>query len=64
MRCPKCNGRGMAYGTKAHGETTQRYRRCRICGHKFSTWEEREDREIREYRRKDNTPPLFEDKDE
>lgn len=59
MQCPKCGGKGLCYGTKDHGETKQRYRRCRICDHRWSTWEEREDREIRAYSRKEITHDLF-----
>lgn len=48
----------MVYGTKPHGETKQRYRKCRICGHRFSTWEEIEDRPIRAYKARE-TADLF-----
>lgn len=49
MQCPKCGGGARCYATKPNGILKQRYRRCLICGHKFSTWEEIEDREIRQY---------------
>ena len=49
MECPKCGGFGACYGTKGHGAAKQRYRQCQRCGHKWSSWEEREDREIRAY---------------
>lgn len=53
MHCPKCGGRGYCYATKPAGTVKQRYRQCRICGHKFCTWEEIEDRELRGYKAKD-----------
>lgn len=61
MQCPKCNGRGYCYATKPAGTVKQRYRQCRICGHRFSTWEEIEDRELRGYETKKiaKAPDLF-----
>lgn len=50
MQCPECGGRGYVYATKPEGSVKQRYRQCRICGHRFSTWEEIEDRKLRPYR--------------
>lgn len=52
MQCPKCGGRGYCYATKPAGTVKQRYRQCRICGHRFSTWEEIEDRDLRSYERR------------
>lgn len=49
MQCPKCGGRGYCYATKPSGTVKQRYRQCRICGHRFSTWEEIEGRTLRKY---------------
>ena len=49
MQCPKCGGRGYCYATKPAGAVKQRYRQCRICGHRFTTWEETENRELRGY---------------
>lgn len=49
MQCPKCGGRAYVYATKPAGTQKQRYRQCRICGYRFSTWEEIEDRELRSY---------------
>jgi transcriptional regulator NrdR family protein len=49
MQCPKCAARAYVYATKPAGTLKQRYRQCRICGHRFSTWEEIEDRELRGY---------------
>ncbi|MGD9918582.1 MAG: ogr/Delta-like zinc finger family protein [Paenirhodobacter sp.] len=51
MQCPKCGGRGYVYATKPNGQVKQRYRQCRICGHRFVTWEEVEDREIRSFKK-------------
>lgn len=50
MQCPKCGGRGMCYATKPNGTVKQRYRQCRICGHRFVTWEEVEDRDVRNFK--------------
>ncbi|SDG18301.1 Ogr/Delta-like zinc finger [Sulfitobacter delicatus] len=62
MQCPKCGGRAYVYATKPAGTLKQRYRQCRICGHRFSTWEEIEDRELRGYEssKKAPAPDLFE----
>ena len=66
MQCPKCNGRAYVYATKPAGTLKQRYRQCRICGHRFSTWEEIEDRELRGYetsngsKKERQAPDLFE----
>lgn len=49
MQCPKCGSRAYVYATKPAGTQKQRYRQCRICGHRFSTWEEIEKRELRGY---------------
>lgn len=51
MQCPKCSSRAYVYATKPAGTLKQRYRQCRICGHRFSTWEEIEDRDLRGYER-------------
>jgi len=59
MQCPKCGGRGYCYATKPAGTVKQRYRRCRICGHRFSTWEEIENRELRGYEAKPKDAGLF-----
>ena len=61
MQCPKCGGRGYCYATKPAGTVKQRYRECRICGHRFSTWEEAENRTLRRYAKKQTTnqPGLF-----
>ena len=61
MQCPKCNGRAYVYATKPNGTLKQRYRQCCICGHRFSTWEEIEDRELRGYEtaKKAQAPDLF-----
>ncbi len=56
MQCPKCNARAYVYATKPAGTLKQRYRQCRICGHRFSTWEEIENRELRGY--ESNKKPL------
>lgn len=58
MQCPECGSRAYVYATKPHGETKQRYRECRICGHRFSTWEEIERRALRGYERRAQ-PSLF-----
>lgn len=65
MQCPKCSSRAYVYATKPAGTLKQRYRQCRICGHRFSTWEEIEDRELRGYERskKAPAPSLFETSD-
>jgi len=63
MQCPKCGGRGRCYATKPAGEVKQRYRKCQICGHRFSTWEEIEDRDLRKYEKK-KLPDLFGELDE
>ncbi len=52
MQCPKCGGRGMCYATKPEGTVKQRYRKCRICDHRFTTWEEIDERAVREYEAK------------
>jgi transcriptional regulator NrdR family protein len=49
MQCPKCNGRATVYATKPAGTLKQRYRKCGMCDHRFSTWEEVEDRKLRRY---------------
>lgn len=49
MQCPKCGGRALCYATKPVGMLKQRYRKCQICGHRFSTWEEAETRDLRSY---------------
>lgn len=59
MQCPKCGGRGYCYATKPLGKVKQRYRECRICGHRLSTWEEPEDRELRKYTPKAKQGELF-----
>ncbi len=59
MECPNCGGRGYCYATKPAGTVKQRYRKCRMCGHKFSTWEEVEDRKLRPYRNKQKSLDLF-----
>ncbi len=40
--CPRCGGRARAYKTMPHsnGELI-RYRKCELCGHKFTTRETR-----------------------
>lgn len=58
MQCPKCGSRAYVYATKPAGTQKQRYRECRICGHRFSTWEEIEQRPLRKYK-KDATADLF-----
>lgn len=58
MQCPKCGGRSRCYATKPAGKQKQRYRACSICGHRFSTWEEAEDRDLRSYKKAD-APSLF-----
>ncbi len=62
MQCPKCAGRAYVYATKPAGTLKQRYRQCRICGHRFSTWEEAEDRDLRGYETKPKGGTLFEKK--
>jgi len=59
MQCPKCGGRGYCYATKPNGTVKQRYRQCRICGHRFSTWEEIENRDLRGYETKPQEQDLF-----
>ena len=49
MECPKCGGFGHCYGTRGYSVGKQRYRKCKECGHRWSSWEEREDRDIRAY---------------
>ena len=63
MQCPKCGSRAYVYATKPHGETKQRYRQCRICGHRFSTWEEIEKRDLRGYEKGTGDADLFAKKD-
>lgn len=61
MQCPKCGGKTLVYGGRSHGEVRQRYRKCRICNHRHTTWEEIEDRELRGYETKKiaKAPDLF-----
>ena len=59
MRCPKCGSIGYCYATKDHGSTKQRYRVCRTCGARFTTYEEPQNRAIRKYERKKTTGDLF-----
>ena len=49
MKCPECGGRTICYATKPVGALKQRYRRCPGCGYRFSTWEQIEDRDLRDY---------------
>lgn len=63
MQCPKCGGRAHCYATKPTGTLKQRYRRCQICGHKFSTWEEVESRQLRSYE-KSKAPDMFDNKND
>lgn len=63
MHCPECGGRGYCYATKPAGSVKQRYRQCRICGHRFTTWEEVEARDLRGYETKPPARDLF-DRDE
>lgn len=59
MQCPKCGGKSLVYGGRSHGAVRQRYRRCRICDHRYSTWEEIENRTLRKYERKAVRADLF-----
>lgn len=59
MQCPKCGGRSRVYATKPHGTQKQRYRQCTMCGHRFSTWEEAEARDLRPFKRRVTEPDLF-----
>ena len=59
MQCPKCGGRGYCYATKPTETVRQRYRECRMCGHRFSTWEEIDGRELRGYETKPPPADLF-----
>lgn len=59
MQCPKCGGKALVYGGRSHGTVRQRYRKCRICGHRYSTWEEIEDRTLRSYEKKTEPKDLF-----
>lgn len=52
MQCPKCGGRGRVNGTINYGTTTQRYRRCPICDHRWKTWEENDPAPVRAKRSK------------
>ncbi len=47
MQCPNCGGRGRVNGTNDYGTTVQRYRRCPICDHRWRTWEEKDDHQVR-----------------
>ena len=60
MRCPECGGHGVVYGGQSVGTSRQRYRRCKTCGHRWSTWEEIEDRAVRPHEPK-ALPGLFGD---
>lgn len=64
MQCPECGGKSLVYGGRDYGTQRQRYRRCRICNHRFATWEEREDRALRPYKTKKTQGDLFGASDE
>lgn len=60
MQCPKCGGKGLVTSTFDHVTTVQRYRRCRICNHKWKAWEEIDPHAVKNYRpRKEAKPDLF-----
>lgn len=52
MRCPECGGRSRVYSTRPSDQVKQRYRECRLCGHRFVSWEETDDRSVRSYTRR------------
>ena len=52
MQCPECGGRGRVKGTLDFGATVQRYRRCPLCDHRWRTWEEKDQHQVRDKRPK------------
>lgn len=40
-QCSECNGTGQVFDTREIGRTIVRRRRCRDCGHIWSSWETR-----------------------
>jgi transcriptional regulator NrdR family protein len=63
MKCPECGSRGLVYGTVDQGVQVMRYRHCRMCGHRWRTWEEKDSKPLRAYRAAQGTD-LFSEKDE
>jgi len=49
-RCPKCEGRAICYKSMQQAGEVKRYRRCKMCGHRFITYEAKSDLAIREYK--------------
>ena len=47
MQCPKCGGRGRVTCTLKHETAVQRYRRCKMCDHRWKTWEEKDPAKVR-----------------
>lgn len=39
MTCPVCGGKSYVHNSRSDGETVRRYRKCRECGHHFTTEE-------------------------
>ena len=55
MRCPRCEERAYVDGTIDQGPVVLRYRYCPSCGHRWKTYEDREDAPVR--KRRPSAPP-------
>lgn len=48
MQCPECgSGATRVTSTFNHGSVMQRYRLCKMCGHKWKSWEEADKAPVR-----------------
>lgn len=48
MQCPECGSpKTRVTSTFNHGAVMQRYRRCKLCGHRWKAWEEADKTPVR-----------------
>ena len=64
MRCPECNGKTRVYRSEPVGEEVERYRACKMCGHRWKTYGPVEGVEVKPQARTLAALPLFAGSDE